>query len=76
MLRGIKVIEFVPYNQIFQKELETLKSQTYVVLDKGQSMIADGYFDKEEEEQFQNRMDIDAKRMHNLLEQSQKDQER
>lgn len=76
VVRLEEVMKQLEKQKIFQKELETLKSQTYVVLDKGQSMIADGYFDKEEDEQFQNRMDVDAKRMHNLLEHSQKDQER
>ena len=36
-------------------------------------MIGDGYFDKGEEEHFQDRMDNVDKRMQNLLEQSQRD---
>ena len=36
-------------------------------------MIGDGYFDKGEEEHFQDRMDNVDKRMQNLLEKSQRD---
>lgn len=39
-------------------------------------MIGDGYFDKGEEEHFQERMNNVDKRMQNLLEQSQRDQEK
>lgn len=39
-------------------------------------MIGEGYFDKGEEERFQERMDDIEKRMQNLLEQSQRDQEK
>ena len=39
-------------------------------------MIGEGYFDKGEEEHFQERMDDIEKRMQNLLEQSQRDQEK
>ena len=39
-------------------------------------MIADGVFQKEEEEQFQSRMDIVAERIKSLLEQCQKDRDR
>ena len=70
------LILFLPFNKAFENELETLKSRTYEVLDKGQSMIADGVFQKEEEEQFQSRMDIVAERIKSLLEQCQKDRDR
>lgn len=39
-------------------------------------MIADGVFQKQEEEQFQGRMDIVAERIKMLLEQCQKDRDR
>lgn len=45
-------------------------------MNEGQSMIGEGYFDKGEEEQFQDRMDKVEKRMQNLVEQSQRDQEK
>ena len=53
-----------------------LKSRTHEVLNEGRSMIGEGYFDKGEEEHFQERMDDIEKRMQNLLEQSQRDQEK
>ena len=39
-------------------------------------MIGEGYFDKGEEEHFQDRMNNVDKRMQNLLEHSQRDQEK
>ncbi len=62
--------------QKFRKDLEPLKSRTYEVLNEGRAMIGEGYFDKGEEEHFQDRMDNVDKRMQNLLEQSQRDQEK
>lgn len=70
------VMKQMEKQKAFENELETLKSRTYEVLDKGQSMIADGVFQKEEEEQFQSRMDIVAERIKSLLEQCQKDRDR
>ncbi|XP_044178177.1 utrophin-like isoform X1 [Acropora millepora] len=70
------VMKQMEKQKAFENELETLKSRTYEVLDKGQSMIADGVFQKEEEEQFQSRMDIVAERIKRLLEQCQKDRDR
>ncbi|XP_073229199.1 utrophin-like isoform X1 [Porites lutea] len=57
----------------YEKDLVPLKSKTYEVLNEGRFMIGDGYFDKGEEEHFQDRMDNVDKRMQNLLEQSQRD---
>lgn len=64
------------FQQTFRKDLEPLKSRTYEVLNEGRSMIGEGYFDKGEEEHFQDRMDNVDKRMQNLLDQSQRDQEK
>ena len=63
-------------NQEFERDLAPLKSDTYEVLNQGRSMIGDGYFDKGEEEHFQERMNNVDKRMQNLLEQSQRDQDK
>lgn len=60
----------------FERDLRPLKSRTYEVLNTGRSMIGEGYFDKGEEEHFQDRMDNIDRRLQNLLEQSQRDQEK
>ena len=64
------------YKQKFERDLRPLKSRTYEVLNTGRSMIGEGYFDKGEEEHFQDRMDNIDRRLQNLLEQSQRDQEK
>ena len=71
---SVVVIEvFFFFGQKYEKDLVPLKSKTCEVLNEGRSMIGDGYFDKGEEEHFQDRMDNVDKRMQNLLEQSQRD---
>ncbi|XP_020601123.1 utrophin-like isoform X3 [Orbicella faveolata] len=60
----------------FREDLEPLKSRTYEVLNEGRAMIGEGYFDKGEEEHFQDRMNNVDKRMQNLLEHSQRDQDK
>ncbi|KAL9968901.1 hypothetical protein ACROYT_G021049 [Oculina patagonica] len=70
------VIQQLEEQKKFRKDLEPLKSRTYEVLNEGRAMIGEGYFDKGEEEHFQDRMDNVDKRMQNLLEQSQRDQEK
>lgn len=71
---SVVVIEvFFFFGQKYEKDFVPLKSKTYEVLNEGRSMIGDGYFDKGEEEHFQDRMDNVDKRMQNLLEQSQRD---
>ena len=53
-----------------------MKSRTNEVLNEGRSMNEEGYFDKGEEEHYQERMDKIEKRMQTLSEQSQRDQEK
>ena len=53
-----------------------MKSHAYEVLNEGRNMVGEGYFDKGEEEHFQDRMDGIDERMQDLVEQAHKDQER